>query len=214
MLTDKQKHRWLIMETATFLSNYSGTFVECGVKQGTSSRIMATILNRKGYLFDTWSGIPHYSKYDYPDVKRKHKLQKRVVNRHSTYDDCLNHLKKYNVLQLCNMIKGDICKTVPGFVLNNSLHVDMMHIDTDLYKPAKVSLFSFYPFMEKHGIIVFHDYGDKLWPGIKKLVDAFVNDNDCFFLNCRKIIGIKAAIVSKSSLRSYNEYIRDKFERV
>mgnify|MGYP004008114449 FL=1 len=87
-MTPKQKHRWLVGATAEYLKYLDGCFVECGVKQGTSSRIMAEILQREGYLFDTWTGFPHCSEYDLPSPKRKSRLDRRVSSKKSVYKDC------------------------------------------------------------------------------------------------------------------------------
>ena len=70
------------------------------------------------------------------------------------------------------MVKGDILKTVPFFVSHlTDFSIAMMHIDTDLYEPAKISLESFWPHVKEGGVVYFHDYGDKKWRGIKKVVD-------------------------------------------
>ena len=212
-MTPKEKHRWLVRETSKYLKYYNGCFVECGVKQGTSSRIMAEVLQRTGYLFDTWTGFPHYSKYDLPNSRRKRRLDSRVRNKKSFYKDCKRSLKKFGVLKYCTMIKGDICETVPEFVKDNSLVVDMLHIDTDLHDPASISLELFSPFLSENGIILMHDYGDCKWPGIKKVVDSFVNNNACFFIDHNSTIGVKVASLSKSDLELYSKYINRKWKR-
>ena len=58
----------------------------------------------------------------------------------------------------------------------------MMHIDTDLYMPAKISLEQFWPYVKDSGVVFFHDYGDKKWRGIKRVVDKLVDiDNNLYF---------------------------------
>ena len=81
------------------------------------------------------------------------------------------------------MVRGDILKTVPKFVENlEDFSIAMMHIDTDLYEPAKISLESFWPHVKEGGVVYFHDYGDEKWRGIKKVVDELViKDKDLYF---------------------------------
>jgi hypothetical protein len=212
-MTPKQKHRWLVGATAEYLKYLDGCFVECGVKQGTSSRIMAEILQREGYLFDTWTGFPHYSEYDLPSPKRKSRLDRRVSSKKSVYKDCKRHLKKFGVFGLCTMIKGDICKTVPDFIKDKTLTVDMMHIDTDLHDPAQVSIDNFAPFISNTGVILVHDYGDSKWPGIKKVVESFANEQGWFLVDHNDTIGVKVAALTRIHPMEYQRYICDKFER-
>ena len=200
METDKQKHRRVIHTTAKYIKSMigKGVFVECGVKQGTSSRIMASILQREGYLFDTWRGFPHYSKKDIPpgNARRERRLRRRVKDNSSTYKNCKKALQRHRVLNLCHMIKGDICKTVPKFTLNRSVSICLMHIDTDLHNPALVALNCFLPFMLKNSIILFHDYKDPKWPGITKIVNAFINKHSSWgFIDMNAVVGINMAAI-------------------
>jgi len=212
-MTPKQKHRWLIGKTAEYLKDYDGCFVECGVKQGTSSRIMAVELQRKGYLFDTWTGFPHYSKHDLPNNNRKNRLDSRVRNKKSFYKDCKKSLKKFGVFKYCTMIKGDICKTVPDFIKDKELVIDMIHIDTDLHDPAKVSIDTLYPFVMENGIILIHDYRDNKWPGIKKVVESFVTDHGWFLVDHNLTIGVKVAALLKIDPSDYKKYINDEWQK-
>ncbi len=211
-MTPKQKHRWLVEKTALFVSNTDGCFVECGVKQGTSSRIMATVLRRRGYLFDTWTGFPHYSEHDIPNPRRKRRLDRRVNQTKSTYKECRATLKKGKVLKYCSMIRGDILGTVPKFVKHHSINIVMLHIDTDLYDPAQVSLKSFFPFVQDGGIVLVHDYGDGKWPGINKVVNSFITKTKCFFLDHNSTIDVKIAALSKIDLSTYFKYIVDQWK--
>lgn len=180
-MTKKQWHRYFIKIISQIIVKHvkdGEVFVECGVKQGTSSVIMATNLNIKGYLFDTWHGFPHFSEVDLTPFTNPDKFKERIENASDTYDDCLNALTKNNVIDLCTMIRGDILKTVPDFVKNNKkLSVAMLHIDTDLYDPAQVSFDCFWPLVSEGGVVFFHDYGDKKWCGIKRVVHEFLNKN-------------------------------------
>jgi hypothetical protein len=172
--TPKQWHRYYLNDAAKKVKENTrgGYFVECGVKQGTSSVIMSKALGRPGILFDTWSGFPGFSKEDIPTSGSKKRVKKRC-NRPSTKKDCIKNLKDHGVFSSCQMIQGDILKTVPNFN-KNELSICMMHIDTDIYEPAKISLESFWNCMIDGGVIYLHDYKDKKWPGIQKAVDEFV----------------------------------------
>jgi hypothetical protein len=183
--TPKQWHRHYLKKTAEFIRDkeVEGCFIECGVKQGSSSVIMAQVLEREGYLFDTWHGFPHFSDVDAYSDSKKRKLKQRVKTGKNTYKECTDNLSKNNVMNKCKMIKGDICITVPNFVDSHkdNLRISMLHIDTDLYGPANMSLDQFWEFISPGGVVFFHDYGDKEWPGIKKVVKEHIDkcENNC-----------------------------------
>jgi hypothetical protein len=177
--TKKQWHRYFVEEISNIVANNINkdldVFVECGVKQGSSSTRMATRLGVQGFLFDTWSGFPGFSDMDVSSEKGRGKMKRRVETAKDTYSECICNLKNKNVFGQCEMVRGDILKTVPFFVDHlTDFSIAMMHIDTDLYEPAKISLESFWPHVKEGGVVYFHDYGDKKWRGIKKVVDNLV----------------------------------------
>jgi len=203
----KQRHRYIIKKTAEYISNFTdkGCFVETGVKQGTASVIMAKELKRKGYLFDTWKNLPHFGKFDAFTMKRRQKLRKRIKHGKNTYLECITNLSKNRVYSLCEMIKGDICKTVPRFVRKQkNLSVSLLHSDSDLYEPTKISLEYFWPFLIEGGIVLIHDYGTKQWPGIKKIVDEFKKRKDVFSYIFDKDI-VALAILFKNKKNKYEK---------
>ncbi len=209
-MTPKQWHRHMIKKSAEYLYNNSidGNFVECGVKQGSSSVIMARELKTKGYLFDTWHGFPHYHDIDVTHERRGRQLAERVKTGRDTYQECIDNLAQNDMMENCDMIRGDICKTVPSFVENNKLEINMFHIDTDLYEPAQISLESFFPLVVNGGIIYFHDYGDGHWPGIKKIVDELKNDGVSVYIFDRKKLFSAFAVKGVSDISKYVEYIQ------
>lgn len=175
-MTPKELHRFWLEQTAAFIAYETGKygcFIECGVKQGTSAIIIAKQMQRNGFLFDTWQGFPHFSDIDAPTDSRRKRLKKRLHGK-NTEKDCKSALVQHGVDYLCTMIKGDICKTVPDFVKNKDLHIAYLHIDTDLYEPAHVSLRYFGTRMISCGGVFVHDYGEKKYPGIKIAVDDFI----------------------------------------
>jgi hypothetical protein len=185
--TKKQWHRYFIEEISNIISKHvdkdNDVFVECGVKQGSSSVRMGQRLGINGYLFDTWSGFPNFSDLDVYHDKDRRQMENRIKKSSDTYNDCLTALKKKGVFNLCTLVRGDILETIPDFMDCWTVRpIAMMHIDTDLYEPAKISLESFWPHVKESGVVYFHDYGDKKWRGIKKVVDDLVSiDNDLYF---------------------------------
>ena len=53
-----------------------------------------------------------------------------------------------------------------------------LHINVDLYEPTKDSLDFFYPRLVENGAIICNDYGSCKFPGAKKAVDEFLEENN------------------------------------
>ena len=211
-MTEKQWHRFFINKISEYVAAFASAdscFIECGVKQGTSSAIMAKNLQRRGILFDTWKGPPHFSKIDAP-TEGKQKRIKRRMNTKSTKHDCINNLKDNGVYDTCTLVEGDICETLPRFLRKSALlDICMMHIDTDVHAPAKAALHLLWPFIMEKGVVFLHDYGDdKRWPGIRILVDEFVGCNPNLNLYVFKPSLLKAAVITKDANPEVNHMLR------
>lgn len=206
--TKKQWHRYFVEEISNIVLKNTDkeldVFVECGVKQGSSSVRMGARLGINGFLFDTWHGFPNFSDMDVNSDHSRKRMRQRVKTGSDTYSECICNLKNNDVFDLCKMIRGDILKTVPEFVKElKDFSIAMMHIDTDLYEPAKISLGSFWPYVKEGGVVYFHDYGDKKWKGIKKVVDDLVdNDDDLLFHVFDKNKLFSAVVIKSSSILS------------
>lgn len=98
------------------------------------------------------------------------------------------------------LIKGDIADTVPDFLRNNpNLRIALLHIDTDIYEPAKIALDRLYDRVVKNGIIIFDDY---TVAGETRAVDEFF---------CGKEIEIRKLTISqhKPSFIMKNEWSKE-----
>ena len=61
--------------------------------------------------------------------------------------------------QNVELVDGDILDTLDVYVKNNPhLRIAFLHIDTDVYSPAKVGLSKLFNRVVRGGIIVFDDY--------------------------------------------------------
>ena len=208
-MTPKQWHRSLINHISNIIADTTPkdtSFIECGVKQGSSSVIMAKNLRCQGILIDTWTGIPNFSKIDAPTEGKAKRIKKRM-NTKSTKKDCINNLKDNNVYHLCTLVEGDACVTIPNVKLENS--ICMMHLDTDVSEPIKFALNYFWQGIINAGAIVIHDYGDnKRWRGVKIVVDEFVQShediNNLYVCDPGKL---HAAVIVKGSNVDIHSYL-------
>ncbi len=74
------------------------------------------------------------------------------------------------------LVKGDILKTAKQYVVDHpELKIALLHIDTDIYEPAKEALRVFFDRVVKGGIVAFDDYG--VIHGETLAVDEFFGEN-------------------------------------
>mgnify|MGYP001572276219 CR=1 FL=1 len=153
-----------------------GSIIECGVYGGFSLMAWANMsavlepsnLTRRIYGFDTFEGFPDVGEKDLNVVMKPERCQLysdsyEELRELITVYDSNRFLGHVNKVQL---IKGDVMKTIPEFIVNNKhLVVSLLFLDMDLYEPTKVAIENFYPRMPKGAIIAFDELDNPIWPG-------------------------------------------------
>jgi hypothetical protein len=140
-----------------------GAIVECGVYRGNSLMLYLQLslclepyaINRSIIGFDTFEGFRSISAAADPrDINEKmfSETNADLLQKSIELNDII---RPVNRIPRCELVPGDICKTVPEFVKTRpELCVAMLVLDTDLYEPTKVALEQFLPLMPKGGIVV------------------------------------------------------------
>jgi hypothetical protein len=142
--------------------NLPGEVLEFGVFKGASLIRLLTFrelfespFSRKIIGFDMFGEFPHSGNKE--DVDYAIKFQEN-----SGTGIPMEELKKvfdYKGFKNYELIKGDILSTLPEYLdKNKHLRISFLHIDTDIYEPAKLILEQCYDRVVKNGIIVFDDY--------------------------------------------------------
>lgn len=169
-------------------NNIAGDFVECGVYKGFNVALMILAikywgskddLNRKIFLYDTFTGMTNPTKYDYKknkltyqeNIDRQKKFQMKDYNLRCYYD--IAALKEYlNIFEYKNLIylKGNVIDTIPN---NNHYQkkISFLRLDTDFYVSTKHELDHLYDSVISGGVIISDDYNT--WEGAKKACDEF-----------------------------------------
>lgn len=169
-----------------------GSVLDLGVSAGQSLFTWAQIssirepLNytRKIIGFDTFEGIPGISEADLLSpapsshlkaggFKFEHLDQLEATVKQYDSNRNLGHIEKIE------LIKGDICKTLPEYLDKNAhLVVSLLHIDVDVYEATKVALDHVIKLMPKGAIIVFDEVNQVPYPGeTKAVVDSIGLNN-------------------------------------
>lgn len=167
----------LIFKKLNECLSLEGDCSELGVYKGGSALLMSEIINgtdKKIYAFDTFSGLQNCTEEDkhnnndfndteYKSVKKLLMKNKNVIIKRGLFPDTTKDLE--DDLKFC-----------------------FCHFDADTYQSCNDFLNYFYPLLVINGIMIFHDYGWIMCPGVKKSIDNFVD------LNKNNIIAEKSQI--------------------
>jgi len=153
-----------------------GSVVECGVFRGfglmTWAHLSAVLepanLTRRIYGFDSFEGFPSVSDRDLNENKNPATGELRA----DSFDELQDIISVYDQdrflghIDKVHLIKGDVTKTIPEFVRQQShLVVSLLFLDLDLYEPTKIALQAFLPRMPRGAILAFDELDDPIWPG-------------------------------------------------
>ena len=166
------------------LNDIPGDFVECGVYKGGNALIAAKIfdmykINKKVYLFDTFTGMTKPTKYDLRTSDKKPMLFKYLSLQQKNHTDWAytsieevkENFKKVNLLKdNVIFVKGEVEKTLNQHI-NIPKAISFLRLDTDWYKSTKKELDILYSKLVFGGILVIDDYG--YFDGARKAVDEY-----------------------------------------
>jgi len=155
-----------------------GAIVECGVFKGASlarfaafRQLLGNPFSKKIIGFDTFGKYPDTSFTD--DKPFRQRFVQGAGEQSISTEQLMTVLEHKKCEQNVELVAGDICDTVPGYVEQNSqLKISLLNLDTDIYEPAVTILEHLYPRIVKGGILIIDDYGT--FPGETKAVDEFL----------------------------------------
>jgi O-methyltransferase len=146
-----------------------GSFAECGVYKGGTALLLASLVpdqKRALYLFDTFKGIP-------PGTPEK---DNRYLEGGEFWDTSIAGVS--DLLRWTNAAVNIVPGLIPETLVSaEPAFFSFVHIDVDIYAPAKEALKFFYQRLIPGGIIVLDDYGFEQCQGVKKAADEFAKDS-------------------------------------
>jgi len=154
-----------LLEMSRCVQNIEGCVVEVGVYTGGSAKLLALDNpNRSIHLFDTFTGIPYNSGPN--DLHDKGDFDADEKQVRSYLSDCSN--VRFHV--------GIFPDTWPkdGSIKN----IALAHCDVDMQRSAEDFIHIIYPLVTINGVIIFDDYNAYACPGVKKVVDKFIEQSN------------------------------------
>lgn len=159
-----------------------GDVIELGVFKGSSliqfasfRELLENEKSRKIVGFDIFGEFPKTEKIE-SDTKFVEQWNTAFKDEFISKEDIEYSLNRKGIGNV-QLVKGNILQTAQQYLENNPhTRIAMLHIDTDVYEPAKVGLELFYDRIVKGGIIVLDDYATV--EGETLAVDEFFKDKD------------------------------------
>jgi hypothetical protein len=162
--------------------NLPGAIVECGIFKGASlirfagfRDIFGNSFSNKIIGFDTFDEFPD-TNFDEDQKYRDKFIENAGINSIGELQ-LLEVLKYKGIEKNIELVKGDICKTVPEYVKNNPhLKIALLNLDVDIYEPAVTILEELYPRICNGGVLILDDYAT--FPGETKAVDDYFREKN------------------------------------
>jgi len=148
----------------------SGDYLELGTLMGHSARLIWRLMlpDFRLYCFDTFEGFVE------KDVQEENKLFNKDILVSMLpavdMDEVKNYIDGGSGAGNITLAQGWFPESFQEY---ESLKLRFIHIDLDLYRPTKEALETLWPRLAPGGVMILHDYGCTLFPGIKKAVDEF-----------------------------------------
>lgn len=146
--------------------NVFGDIAELGVYRGNSAAVLAhyaRIHQRTVYLFDTFAG---FDERDLVGIDESKAVQFGNTS--------LDQVRELVGTDSVTFVDGRFPQSIPHDLYG--LQYSLVHIDCDLYEPAKAGLEFFYPRVSPGGLLIIHDYANPYWGGIKRAVDEYCRE--------------------------------------
>lgn len=167
--------------------NLPGDVIELGVFKGSSfiqfctfRELLENEKSRKIIGFDMFGTFPETKKLK-SDIGFVNNWNAAFANEFLEKEDIEKALsnKGYSNYEL---VQGNILDTLDDY-LNRNPHtkISLLHIDTDVYEPAKYALEKLFDKVVKGGVIVFDDYATI--EGETKAIDEFFHDSNYILKN-------------------------------
>ena len=191
------------------MNEIPGDFVECGVFRGGNALIAAKIfdlykINKKVYLFDTFTGMTKPTEYDLRTSDKSSVLNKYLSLRQKEHTDWayapIEEVKEN--FRKCGLLKDNVifCKgeveSTLDQVNNIPSAISFLRLDTDWYESTKKELEILYNKLVPGGILVIDDYGH--YDGARKAADEYFKKHSpppfLSFIDNSARIGVKVAI--------------------
>ena len=151
-----------------------GDMAELGVFKGDFACVMNELFpDRDLHLFDTFEGFHE------KDLIVEEQFGTKGMEHRDFSDTNIDLVKsKMKNPEKVHFYKGYFPDTYPDHMPKLAL----VSLDPDLYEPVYQGLKKFYPLLSSGGVILVHDYNSMQFPGVKKAVRKYADEEGIFVI--------------------------------
>ena len=152
-----------IYQVALKAQHLEGCTAEVGVFGGVTTRMIAEVLGRKHYAYDTYEGILG------ADEKKGDKHKDGQF--YCSLEDVKNYVgENDNIEYVVGMFPDTFKQENEKFIF--------VHSDTDTYMGTKTSIEKFWPLIVSGGFLVIDDYKWRFCAGVTRACEEFIKHED------------------------------------
>lgn len=152
----------------------AGDFVECGVFKGDMSWVISQLVDfaaagKRFYLYDSFEGFSdkYSSSEDFPDNPGFLDFANRYYQNETLYTDVCNRFRDNPQVRVVKGVVPDVLTDAPG-------KIAFLHIDLNSPAAEVGALEILFPRLSSGAMVVFDDYGWKLFRRQKEAEDAYM----------------------------------------
>ena len=167
--------------------NVPGELAELGVFRGDFASVINELFPEKEFhLFDTFEG------FDEKDIQIEEQFGTPGMGQRDFSNTSMGLVKsKMMYLEKVHFHKGYFPETFP----KDMPRLAFVSLDPDLYEPVYQGLKHFYPLLNSGGVILIHDYNSIQFPGAKKAVTKYAEEQGIYVIPLMDMHG--SAIILK-----------------
>lgn len=154
-----------------------GHIAEFGSWRGANLLFMAKLLRiydpssgKQVHCFEGFEGLQTFSEKD-GESKVSHSGAYL-----GNYDELLAMIDLYDLSDDVVIHSGDILKTLPDALADESLSFSLVYCDTDLYEPTQLILSKLHSRLSKGGMFILDEWNYSDWPGETTAVREFLQE--------------------------------------
>jgi len=140
-----------------------GDVVEFGCNRGHTAKILTAILNKPVWVYDSFEGMPMWSKQDEPPALGPGTLK-------VSPEDVLENFRRDGLKE------PRICQAWFKDILPDNLPkaIAFAHLDGDFYQSTLDALGKVWPLLSPGALCIVDDYRDPMFPGVEQAVGDFL----------------------------------------
>jgi len=146
--------------------NVPGHILELGVYQGRTACTLGNLIKRNGVKDKKYYGFDSFCGYMPEDIEESEKDNKKSLLRNQKSGRWDYSKEKVEIVltsleleEFCEIIEGDIKKTVPAFLKpKKNFAISILYVDCNAYLPSITAMNSCYDYLSNNSLVIIDEH--------------------------------------------------------